>query len=160
MPLGIEKVYEITKKVRKELVLNDKVTKWLFNAMKKDKERHFVIRTGYSTYEEISIPLIKELFKTLNEQKFVILSDYPEYDDVPFEVTHASPWNHRWDGDYDENAYDDWEVVTYSIRDLLAQKPWQVYADPIYIEHPELFDFGEEEVVLSKEELLAVYPGF
>jgi len=156
--LGISKVYKIKKTVNKKLLLNDKLANWLFNRMKKDKSVHYVLRSGYNGYKEITLDLIKLLLSKaeqdediLDKEIFAELSDYPEYDGVPFEVQHASPYNHRWEGDYDEDAYDDWKVITYSITDFLFEDQWK--REPVYVEHPELFDFSEEEIIIDDEEL-------
>lgn len=156
--LGISKVYNIKKTVTKKLLLNDKLAKWLFNRITKDKFAHYVLRTGYDTYKEITLDLIKQLLAKAEQDESVLkkgifaeLSDFPEYEDIPFEVEHASPYDHRWEGDYDENAYDDWKVITYSITHFLFEDEWE--KEPVFVKHPELFDFSEEEVVINDEEL-------
>ncbi len=122
---GIEKVYNIVKRVRRKLILNDKVIDYLYNKLS-DKNKRYVLMTGYSEYKEITKDVIKDLLQKAeqdgrywNKDVFAELADYPEYDGVPFEVTHASPYDHRWPGDYDEDAYDDWKVDACSLSDLL-----------------------------------------
>ena len=152
--LGIEKTYNIKKTVKKELILNDKVINYLFDKIKNDNQkRHFVLRVDYDGYKEITKDIIKQLIDKGNIDKEVIveLDDYPEYDNMPFAITHASPYNHRWEGDYDEDAYEDWKVDTYSLTDFFYEDPWQ--REPYYAEHPEKFDFKEEVVEYSNEEL-------
>lgn len=122
---GIEKVYNIVKRVRRKLILNDKVIDYLYNKLS-DKNKRYVLMTGYSEYKEITKDVIKDLLQKAeqdgrywNKDVFAELADYPEYDGVPFEVTHASLYDHRWPGDYDEDAYDDWKVDACSLSDLL-----------------------------------------
>jgi hypothetical protein len=160
--LGISKVYKIKKTVNKKLLLNDKLANWLFNRITKDKSVHYVLKRGYNKYEEITLDLIKQLLSKakqdediLDKEIFAELSDYPEYDDVPFEVEHASPYDHRWPGDYDKDAYDDWKIITYSITDFLYEDQWN--REPVYLEHPELFDFSEEETIIDDEKLEDTY---
>jgi len=154
---GIEKVYNIVKRVRRKLILNDKVIDYLYNKLS-DKNKRYVLMTGYSEYKEITKDVIKDLLQKAeqdgrywNKDVFAELADYPEYDGVPFEVTHASPYDHRWPGDYDEDAYDDWKVDACSLSDLLYDDTWNT--EPVFAEHPENFDFEDEEVEIEQEKL-------
>ena len=154
---GIEKVYNIVKRVRRKLILNDKVIDYLYDKLS-DKNKRYVLMTGYSEYKEITKDVIKELLQKAeqdarywNKDIFAELADYPEYDGVPFEVTHASPYDHRWPGDYDEDAYDDWKVDACSLSDLFYDDTWNT--EPVFAEHPENFDFEDEEVVVEQEKL-------
>lgn len=154
---GIEKVYNIVKRVRRKLILNDKVIDYLYNKLS-SKDKRYVLMTGYSEYKEITKDVIKDLLQKAeqdarywNKDIFAELADYPEYDGVPFEVTHASPYDHRWPGDYDEDAYDDWKVDACSLSDLFYDDTWNT--EPIFAEHPENFDFEDEEVVIEQEKL-------
>jgi len=157
MNLGIEKVYKTIKRVRKKLILNDKVVDYLYDKL---IEGNYVLMLSTSRYEEVTKDLLRQLLNdatrnvlVLNKEMFAVLSDDPEYDGVPFEVTHASPYDHRWEGDYDEEAYDDWKIDTICLQDLFYDDPWDDEG-PIYAKHPEMFDFEDEEVILEKEEKL------
>jgi hypothetical protein len=153
--LGIEKEYKIIKKVRRKLLLNDKFVNYLLKQLNKG---NYVYMTSSHSYETVSPELIKELINKAEDNDrywnldcFAQVADYPEYEGVPFEVTHASPYDHRWPGDYDEDAYDDWKVDAISLSDLLYEDTWQ--REPVYVKHPEMFDFADEEVVVEDEKL-------
>lgn len=155
MNLGIEKVYKVTKKVKSKLILNDKVVDYLFDRINKEG---YVYMTSSSTYKKVTKDLLKDLLKKAeqddrywNLECFAIVADYPEYDGVPFEVTHASPYDHRWEGDYDEDAYDDWKVEAISLSDLLYEDTWE--EKPVFAKHPDKFDFEADVVETSKEKL-------
>ena len=147
---GIKKVYEIRKIVKKKLILNDKVVDYFFKVLNKDKNRKFVIRTGYDKYIDITKDEIKKLLAgDLDKETIVELDEYPEYDDMPFVISHASPYNHRWENDYDPDAYEDWKVDTWSLSDLFYNDHygfgWGGFADkPYYVEHPDEFDWEDE----------------
>lgn len=154
--LGIEKEYKIIKKVRRKLILNDKVINFLFNKLKK---QNYVYMTSSSSYIKITPDLVKELLKKAEHNDnywrlecFAQLANHPEYEGVPFKVTHASPYDHRWPGDYDEDAYDDWEIRAISLEDLFFENLWD--NKPVYLEHPEMFDFENEEVLVEDEKLI------
>ena len=153
--LGIEKTYKIVKKVRRKLLLNDKFINYLLKRLNKGG---YVYMTSSSSYEKITPELLKVLVKKLEKDDrylylecFAKVDDDPEYEGIPFEVTHASPYDHRFPGDYDEDAYDDWEIAAVSLTDLLYEDNWQ--EEPVYVVHPEMFDFAEEEVVVEDEKL-------
>ena len=153
--LGIEKEYKIIKKVRRKLILNDKVINFLFDKVKKE---NYVYMTSSSSYKEITKDLLRDLLKKAEDNDrywrlecFAIVDEYPEYDGVPFEVEHASPYDHRWPGDYDEDAYDDWKIRAISLEDLFFEGLWN--DKPVYLEHPEMFDFTDEEVIIEDEKL-------
>lgn len=155
MSLGIEKVYNITKKVRRELIFNEKVVDYLYKKLIDD---NYVLMVSASKYQPITKDILKQLLAKaekdsdiLHKEIFAELSDYPEYDGIPFEVTHASPYDHRWPGDYDEDAYDDWKIITTSLSDLFYDDTWD--NTPIYVKKPEMFDFKEEQVITEKEKL-------
>lgn len=145
MNLGIEKVYRITKKVRRNLILNDKVIDYLFETAKK---RQYVLMLNSSSYEEITRDIIKELLEKAQYDEdywdkdcFAIVDEYPEYEGIPFEVEHASPYDHRWPGDYDPDAYEDWKIRAYSLSNLLYEDNWD--HEPVFAKHPEKFDFED-----------------
>ncbi len=155
MKLGIEKIYKITKKVQQDLILNDKVVDYLLSVINK---KQYVYMTGSSTYKQVTKDLLNDLLKKAeqddhywNIECFAVVADYPEYENVPFEVSHASPYDHRWPGDYDKDAYDDWKIDAVSLSDLLYADTWD--NEPIYIKKPDMFDFKEEKVLTSKEKL-------
>lgn len=155
--LGIAKTYNIKKIVKRRLILNEKVANYILKRMNSNDYENVVLltRTGY---RRIDLNLIKELLKKceedfdlLEKDIFAELDDYPEYEGVPFKVSHASPYDHRWPGDYDEDAYDDWKVDKYSLLDFLYEDHWQ--NEPVYLRHPDKFDFTDEEVEVEDEEL-------
>ena len=156
--LGIEKEYKITKKVRRRLLLNDKLVDYLLRQLSKGG---YVYMTGSNSYEPVSHELVKKLvdeakddYRRWDWDCFAQVADFPEYEGVPFEVTHASPYDHRWPGGYDEDAYDDWKIEAVSLSDLLYEDDaWQ--RDPVYVTHPEMFDFDEEVTVTEGERLEA-----
>lgn len=156
---GITKTYEIVKTVSKKLVLNDKVVDYLFNVLTRNEDRKFVLRKGYNNYSEITKDTLRDLLKGDVEKEVIVeLDEYPEYDDMPFTITHASPYDHRWPGDYDKDAYEDWKVDEYSISDLFYSDKldfgWSGVNDkPYFAEHPEEFDWEEEVIVYSDEKL-------
>lgn len=160
--LGISKTYSIKKTVNKKLILNDKVANWLYKKIKEDYPTiHYVLWKGYDKYMEITLDLIKRILtkaskddRILEAEAIVELADDPECEGVPFEVEHASPYDHRWPGDYDEDAYDDWKVSTRCLADFFFSNNWGgLHDDPIYVESPELFDFEDEEVTFGSETL-------
>ena len=155
--LGITKTYNIKKIVKRRLILNEKVAEYIFKRMNSNDYENVVLLTN-TGYMKVSLELIKELLKRCNRSAdllekdiFAELDDYPEYEGVPFKVSHASPYDHRWPGDYDEDAYDDWKVIKYSLLDFLFEDHWQ--NEPVYLQHPEQFDFTDEEVEMKDEEL-------
>ena len=153
MAYGILKDYQIIKTVKKRLIINDKVIDYLFNELKK---RKYVLRNDYNTYEEITRDDIIVFLKFEDEdhfweyERFVILDKDPEYTDMPFEIEHASPYDHRWPGDYDPDAYDDWKVNTYCFGDLWYTDRWD--HKPYFSTHKDQFDFEDEEVIIDDEE--------
>lgn len=159
--LGISKTYSIKKTVNRKLILNDKVANWLYKKIKEDYPiDHYVLWKGGDRYEEITLDLIKNILTkaskddTILEAEVIVkLADYPEYEGVPFEVDHASPYDHRWPGDYDENAYDDWEISKRCLADFFYESTYDWNNNLIYIKHPELFDFEDEKVTLKGETL-------
>lgn len=153
--LGISKTYVIKKEVRQKLILNDKVANYIFNRIKDDPKCHFVIYIDNNTYEEVTLDKIKQLLveaesdpTVLEKDIFAIYDEYPEYIDVPFKVEHANPYNHRWPGDYDEEAYDDWWVTTYPLNFFLFETG-KYY--PVFVVHPELFDFEDRGAVVVED---------
>lgn len=155
--LGISKTYNIKKIVKRKLILNEKVANYILKRMNSNDYENVVLltRTGYM---KVNLNLIKELLKKCEEDEdllekdiFAELDDYSEYEGVPFKVSHASPYDHRWPGDYDEDAYDDWKVIKHSLLDFLFEDHWQ--NKPVYLNHPEQFDFTDEEVEVEDEEL-------
>jgi hypothetical protein len=156
--IGITKRYEVIYTEEQELILNNKVVDFLTKTIDKDRKRgiHLVYMTSSSTYKEIDRDLIVQLLKAaesdesiLDKPLFAELVDYPEYDNCPFNVSHASPWDHRYPGDYDEDAYDDWDIVTYSLMNIFCEN----YV-PYYEEHPEQFDFKPIRTKVSEKKLL------
>lgn len=143
--LGIVEEQTIIKKVKRELVLNDKVVDYLYNTIKSDKCNHFVfIKDGYEySYEEITKEGIKKLmsYKGIMEECIGILDENPEYEDVPFVVVHANPYNHRHEGDYDVNAYEDWKIETFKLFDFMFEDLKGFGSEPYYYLHQDEFDF-------------------
>ena len=155
--LGISKTYNIKKTVKRKLILNEKVADYIFKRMNSNDYENVVLLTK-TGYKRVNLNLIKELLKKceentdiLSKELFAELDDYPEYEGVPFKVSHASPYDHRWEGDYDEDAYDDYKVIKYSLLDFLFESSWQ--NEPVYVQYPNKFDFTEEEVEVEDEEL-------
>lgn len=155
MSLGITKVYEIKKRVKKVLILNEKVVDYLYKRLTTAEKgyhcwgepdtKHLVFLTGYNNYEEITKDKIRELLKDEdNLEKDIIaeLAYTPEYESTPFEVEHSSPYDHRYPGDYDEDAYDDWKVIKYSLVDFLYEDRFK--RKPYFAKHPEEFDFEDK----------------
>ena len=154
--LGIEKDYKTIKRVRQKLILDDKVVDFLFNKLKK---HDYVFIVNSNKYQEITKDFLRDFLKKVDKDDrylslecFAIRDDDPEYEGVPFEVKHASPYDHRWPGDYDPDAYDDWEIEAVSFEDLLYDDTWD--EKPIYAKHPEQFNFSEEEITTDPEELV------
>jgi len=151
MALGITEEYEIKKIVKKKLIINDKVINYLFKVLTDESGPHYVIMNGYGKYTEITKDIIKQLLsseRNLSAEVIAEIDEYPEYEGVPFVVSHASPYDHRWEGDYDEDAYDDWKVVTHTIEDIFYDDTWD--KEPYYAKHPDEFDW-EDEVVEEKD---------
>lgn len=153
---GIETTYKLIKKVIKKLIINDKVIDYLFEKIQK---RKVVVMKSLYSYENITRASLKQLVERAekypnywDKKIFAILDDSPEYDDVPFEIRHASPFDHRWPGDYDEDAYDDWKVVRLSLNDLFSLDTSSPYFNPYYAVYPDEFDF--EETVINENEQL------
>lgn len=155
MSLGITKVYEIEKRVKKVLILNEKVVDYLYKRLTTAEKnsyylgepntKHLVFLTGYNNYEEITKDKIRELLKdedNLEKEIIAELAYNPEYEGTPFEVEHASPYDHRWAGDYDEDAYDDWKVIKYSLADFFYEDQFE--REPYFAKHPEEFDFEDK----------------
>lgn len=148
---GICRKTVITKTESQELIMNEKVANYLFEQLTKDTRQHYVWRQRYGKWVEFTPQLLQQIISTpdgMRKQDVVILSKDPEYEDCPFEIEHASPWDHRWPGDYDEDAYNDWKVIAYSLEDvLLGEEPWK-RNKPYFVTHPMCFDFesvGVEE---------------
>lgn len=159
--IGIVKRYEVIYTEEQELILNSKVVDFIVKKIAKDKQRgiHLVYMTSSSTYKEIDKDLIAQLIKdaqsnesVLDKPLFAELDEYPEYEGCPFNVRHASPWDHRYPGDYDEDAYDDWDIITYSINDFFNGDGYNY--TPYYEEHPEQFDFKPVRTKVSEKKLL------
>ena len=142
---GIFQTYTITQTERKELVMNEKVANYLFEQLTKYARQHYVWRQGYDKWVEFTPQLIQQIISTpdgMRKQDIVVLCESPEYEDCPFEIEHDSPWDHRWPGDYDENAYNCWKVIAYSLEDvLLRREEWDNGEKPYFAAHPTLFDF-------------------
>jgi len=163
--IGITKRYKVIYTEEQELILNNKVVDFLANVIDKAKSDgiHFVYMTSSSTYKEIDKALITQLLKDaesdesiLDKPLFAELAEYPEYDNCPFNVSHASPWDHRYPGDYDDDAYDDWDIITHSLMDFFYENGYAPgYGDiPYYEEHPEQFDFKPVKTKVSEKKLL------
>lgn len=144
----------ITRDIRKEIVMikrydiiiNEKLIDYLYNKIHSYKEK-FVFNTVGVSYETITKELIRKLLENNKEceESIVILSDFPEYDNCPFEVEHASAYNHRWEGDYDPDAYDDWKPRTYCLHDFFYQNIDFPSGKPVYLQYFEMFDWKERE---------------
>ena len=154
MNFGIQQNYEVTVVKRKKLILNDKVINYL---MKVIKEYGYVYMINSRNYQTVTPDLLKQLLKKAEknemswyEQCFAEVDESPEYEGVPFKVLHASPYNHRWEGDYDNDAYDDWHIQAVSLVDLLLGDRLR----PYFAEHQREFDFEDVEkaVVYTKKQ--------
>ena len=147
---GLEQRYEVVKTVVKKLILNYKVVDFLYEELTKDKREPYVY---FDNATQKHFPITKELINNIinnngiNKSCLRILEEYPEYEDCPYKVEHPSPYNHRWEGDYDESAYDDYKILTYSLEDILYGE-W--FNEPLYIKQKNRFDWTEEVVVEEK----------
>lgn len=160
MKLGIKETYEVRKYVEKELILNEKVVIFLYNLISKlilKEDRKFVVRTGYNTSKPITKEWIaQQLAANRIEDKVIVETDEdPEYEDTPFVVNHANPYDHRWPGDYDEDAYEDWWVEEYSLLDFLMNTYDGPHGEPFFVKYPGRFDFKETSVKYGRDELVS-----
>lgn len=169
MSIGINKVYGVKRYVRRKLVLNDKVVDYLYMRLTSSKQysansygspvKEFVfISSNKEGYEPITKEKIKALLQheeNMREKLIVRLDDEPRDLKNPFAVRYHSPQNHRYEGDYDEDADEYHDVVSYTLEDFLYEDEDRVnpYVEPYFAKHQEQFDF-EDEVI--EEDIIRV----
>ena len=162
MNIGINKVYDVKRYVRRKLVLNDKVVDYLYTRLTTSKQYQSSNNTYQSPVKELVFissnkkgyePITKERIKALlkyeenmREKMIVQLDDEPKDFKYPFVVRYHSPWNHRYEGDYDEYADEYCDIVSYTLEDFLYEDEDRVnlYIEPYFAKHQEQFDFADE----------------
>ena len=123
MNIGINKVYDVKRYVRRKLVLNDKVVDYLYTRLTTSKQnltpdyqspvKEFVfISSNKQGYEPITKEKIKALLKyekNMREKMIVQLDDEPKDLKYPFVVRYHS----RWD-----DADDYYDIISYTLEDF------------------------------------------
>ena len=174
MSLGIEEHRTFEVITDKKLIINDKVIDYIYRAIK-EKEKNiendydcglrYVILTNEwrGKYEEITKESLKKYITKDNidnerQLAIAVLSSCPEYKGCPFDVTHADPYDYRWEGDYDEDAYNDWEVTKIKVSDFFYNYK-SGDSKPYYASHPEKFDWedAKERTIETKNNYRIYY---
>lgn len=162
MKLGITKQYEVEKRVSKALVINDKVIDFLFDRITNNKYgAKYVARAGFTGYKEITKDWIKKIADAGDWEKELIVELASDEEDFPFSRRHPSPWDHRWEGDYDPDVVNEWKVNTWCLWDFFRVNLGFNSNDEdnlYYMVHPESFDWEEEQTEYGNERLTGTNP--
>lgn len=139
--IGLKTTRNIIVTHEEDLIFDEKVVDFLYNKITNATE-HYVLYYA-QTITEITREIVEKLINNgyFCKEWIAEIDSDPEYDDCPLVITHASPYDHRWPGDYDEDAYDDWEVVTHSLYDFMFDEN----NVPYFMTHKNEFNWKESE---------------